>query len=285
MKVLQIGDFIEVKQEANGRVLNYYYLVGGIYKTTVSKPSTISYLKQVARNHLFENDKEKYLTMCMKECYYYVQLVAVLTDDENLKEINNTYVKEALNTVLSTKLAFSADNYGFSNTNRLKLSNVGHVRVIRNVEDYDNYLIKAKLLDKKFCGFVKSYLMTIDEVVNYFTNVYYSRFLELKTSLSTVYKGYVYVQYEQEDALIQTCVEKEFPSFYFLTLKRVKKKDVKEELLKLLKLTLQQDSAKIIEEYGRNYKIRKIANFPGLFSTSFSLDADVIENLLKRRKR
>ena len=93
------------------------------------------------------------------------------------------------------------------------------------------------------------------------------------------------MQYEKEDALIQTCVDKQFPSFSFLTLKRVKKEDVKKELLKLLKLTLQHDSAKILEDYGKNYKIRKIANLQGLSSTSFALDGNVIESLLKRRER
>ena len=63
------------------------------------------------------------------------------------------------------------------------------------------------------------------------------------------------------------------------------KEDVKKELLKLLKLTLQHDSAKILEDYGKNYKIRKIANLQGVSSTSFSLDGNVIESLLKRRER
>ena len=62
MKVLQTGDFIEVKKRANvDLILNYYYLVGGIYKTSVSEPATCSHLNKVARNHRFENDKEKYL--------------------------------------------------------------------------------------------------------------------------------------------------------------------------------------------------------------------------------
>ena len=122
---------------------------------------------------------------------------------------------------------------------------VESIKVIRNVEGYDNYLLKAKLLDKDFCDFANDYLMAPVDVVNYFLDEYYNKFLVLTTSLGTVYKGYVYVQYEKEDALIQTCVDKQFPSFSFLTLKRVKKEDVKKELLKLLKLTLQHDSAKI----------------------------------------
>ena len=283
MKVLQTGDFIEVKKRVNadGLILNYYYLVCGIYKTSVSKPATCSYLNQVARNHRFENDKEKYLTLCMNECHYYVQLVAVLNDNSKLKELNTNYLKVAVNTALSTKLDY------FVSTVRLKLSDVEveSIKVIRNVEDYDNYLLKAKLLDKDFCDFANDYLMAPMDVVNYFLDEYYNKFLVLTTSLSTVYKGYVYVQYEKEDALIQTCVDKQFPSFSFLTLKRVKKEDVKKELLKLLKLTLQHDSAKILEDYGKNYKIRKIANLQGMSSTSFSLDDNVIESLLKRRER
>ena len=283
MKVLQTGDFIEVKKRVNadGLILNYYYLVCGICKTSVSKPATCSYLNQVARNHRFENDKEKYLTLCMNECHYYVQLVAVLNDNSKLKELNTNYLKVALNTALSTKLDY------FVSTVRLKLSDVEveSIKVIRNVEEYDNYLLKAKLLDKDFCDFANDYLMAPVDVVNYFLDEYYNKFLVLTTSLSTVYKGYVYVQYEKEDALIQTCVDKQFPSFSFLTLKRVKKEDVKKELLKLLKLTLQHDSAKILEEYGKNYKIRKIANLQGVSSTSFALDGNVIESLLKRRER
>ena len=289
MKVLQTGDFIEVKKRVNadGLILNYYYLVCGIYKTSVSKPATCSYLNQVARNHRFENDKEKYLTLCMNECHYYVQLVAVLNDNSKLKELNTNYLKVALNTVLSTKLNYSVDTKGFSTTVRLKLSDVEveSIKVIRNVEEYDNYLLKAKLLDKDFGDFANDYLMAPMDVVNYFLDEYYNKFLVLTTSLGTVYKGYVYVQYEKEDALIQTCVDKQFPSFSFLTLKRVKKEDVKKELLKLLKLTLQHDSAKIREDYGKNYKIRKIANLQGMSSTSFSLDDNVIESLLKRRER
>lgn len=267
-------------------MLNYYYLVVGIYKAAVSKPATCSYLNQVARNHRLENDKEKYLTLCMNECYYYVQLVAVLNDDSKLKELNTNYLKVALNTVLSTKLDYSVDTKGFSTTVWLKLSDVGveSVKVIRNVEDYDNYLLKAKLLDKDFGAFANDYLMAPMDVVNYFLDEYYNKFLVLTTSLSNVYKGYVYVQYEKEDALIQTCVDKQFPSFSFLTLKRVKKEDIKKELLKLVKLTLQHDSAKILEEYGKKYKIRKIANLQGVSSTSFALDDNVIESLLKRRK-
>ena len=87
--------------------------------------------------------------------------------------------------------------------------------------------------------------------------------------------------------MIQTCVEKNFTNFSFLTLKRVKKEDVKEELLKLLKLTLQRDSDKILKEYGRNYKIKimKTDDLHGLLSTSFLLENNVIESLLKRRKK
>lgn len=286
MKVLQTGDFIEVKKRVNagGLILNYYYLVCGIYKTSISKPATCAYLNQVARNHRFENDKEKYLTMCMNECHYYVQLVAVLNDNSKLKELNTNYLKVALNTVLSTKLDYSVDTKGFSMT-ELSDVEVESIKVIRNVAEYDNYLLKAKLLDKYFCDFANDYLMAPVDVVNYFLDEYYNKFLVLTTSLSTVYKGHVYVQYEKEDALIQTCVDKQFPSFSFLTLKRVKKEDVKKELLKLLKLTLQHDSAKILEEYGKNYKIRKIDNLQGVSSTSFALDDNVIESLLKRRER
>lgn len=288
MKVLQIGDFIEVKKSVKSLTLNYYYLVGGIYKKTMSKSSDMDYLNQISRCYRYETNSDKYLTLCMNDCYYYVQLVAVLTDDSRMEELNINYLRMALNIALSTKLNFSdSDTEVFSEKNRLKLSNVESVRIIRNVADYDTYMAKTKLLDAHFCNFVNEYLMTPLDVVNYFTSAYYNRFLDLKTSLSTVYKGYVYVRYVNEDALIQTCVENNFTDFSFLTLKRVKKEDVKEELLKLLKLTLQHDSDKILKEYGRNYKIKimKTDDLHGLLSTSLLLEDNVIESLLKRRKK